>query len=166
VTLFLETGANVNIRGWYNTTALHHAVKYGELRTAKALLEKGAEVDPVTGEGWNFRTPLHIAAQWGYIEVIEFLIQKGAEGYTPLLITCVSRFPACLERFIKENAKIDARNNVEQTCFHLAAMNGYLDILKILVDKCSDPKLINSTDIEGDTPLHSAMARKLKRSSC
>jgi ankyrin repeat protein len=164
VTLLLEAGANVNVHGWNSITALHHAANHGELSIAKALLEKGVEVDPIAGEGWGFSTPLHLAAENEHLEIVELLIEKGAnvnkrgpKGNTALLLTCSSKSLACLERLIKGNARIDARNDKKQTCSRLAAINGYSDILKILVESCLDPNLINAVNENGNTPLHNAI---------
>jgi ankyrin repeat protein len=165
VELLLEAGADLNIHGWNGATALHHAVKYGDLGTAKELLRRGAEVDPICTSGWGFRTPLHLAAEHNFSEVLELLINNGAniertgpDNFNALLLACSNGSSACLELLLKAGARTDPRDDKERTCFHVAAQNGHSDILKILFDKGLGEDLINSGDSEGDTPLHIAVS--------
>ena len=72
----------------HGATVLHHIAWSGDLRTAKLLIELGADVDIKDDVG---ETPLHGAAGWGNTEIVKFLIASGADvnsictdGMTPL----------------------------------------------------------------------------------
>ncbi|TNF70057.1 MAG: ankyrin repeat domain-containing protein [Gammaproteobacteria bacterium] len=69
-------------------TALHHAVRCGNLEMAEILLNKGADIN-VLNE--HFGTPLHFAVSQNNQEMVKFLLKKGAdinivnnEGLTPV----------------------------------------------------------------------------------
>ena len=112
--LLIERGAQVNARNDDGWTPLHVALEVGSLpphpsehRTAKLLLEHGADVDAATeAMGW---TPLHLAAHLsGYgrgfeqrlgsgpavLELVQTLIEQGADvnararigGWTPVRV--------------------------------------------------------------------------------
>ena len=53
---------------------------------------------------------------------------------------------------------VDKKNEDEQTPFHLAAKNGYTDVLKLLIKK--DPNSIFDKDEDDNTPLHLAATNK------
>ena len=72
---------------------LQSAAAYGDTRTVKQLLAKGANIDARNEDGG---TPLHTAAFFGQAEVAEVLIQGGAdinarnnEGATPLDVSAL-----------------------------------------------------------------------------
>ncbi|KAI9766850.1 MAG: hypothetical protein M1839_004755 [Geoglossum umbratile] len=164
VTLLLDAGAEVNIHGWNEATALHHVAKHGNIYIAEQLLRKGTEVDSISAGGWGPITPLHIAAQEGFREVLELLMSEGADiervgpgGDTALLMTCYFGHSACLGSLLKAGVRIDSRDDRKQTAFHLAASRGHLAILKGLFENRPDPELINSGDDGGNTPLHCAI---------
>ncbi|MCX5841580.1 MAG: ankyrin repeat domain-containing protein [Deltaproteobacteria bacterium] len=89
---------------------LHDAASKGDTRTAKELLDKGANVD----EGLS-RTPLMSAASKGHLEFVKLLVERGAN------VNAVYR-PGRMSR----------------TPLAFAAMNGHKEIVKYLVDKGAD----------------------------
>ncbi|MEE3098852.1 MAG: ankyrin repeat domain-containing protein, partial [Pseudomonadota bacterium] len=79
---------DVNAKGRRGYTPLHAAMRAGNLRVAKLLLEKGADVK---AQGRKGRTPLHTAVRAGFINGVKLLVEKGADanaaneyGKTPL----------------------------------------------------------------------------------
>ena len=56
-------------------TTLHVAAKFGRIKVARLLLEKGA--DPNI-EGRNGLTPIHVATHYNHINVALLLLEKGA----------------------------------------------------------------------------------------
>jgi hypothetical protein len=76
-------------------TALHFAVREGDLDTVKVLVEAGADVNQVSEFGW---TPLLTATQNRYYELGKYLLENGANpnvanegGWNPLYIATDNR---------------------------------------------------------------------------
>ena len=73
---------DVKARDEKGQTALHTASRSNDtLPTARALLEKGADVDAQDNYGW---TPLHVAAFYGAERIVDQLLASGAD---PLKVT-------------------------------------------------------------------------------
>src|SRR5438132_29406 len=68
---------NVNMTEADGTTALHWAVRRGDLESIDVLLQAGAQVGAATRYGV---TPLYLAAQKGNATVIERLLKGGADA--------------------------------------------------------------------------------------
>jgi ankyrin repeat protein len=81
IELLLEAGADVEARDDSGCTPLHEAAggDWGNPSAVKALLARGASVDPFDTEG---RTPLFLSAQRGEPPCVRLLLEAGAD---PLL---------------------------------------------------------------------------------
>ncbi|WP_143688784.1 ankyrin repeat domain-containing protein [Wolbachia endosymbiont of Laodelphax striatellus] len=87
---YLVDNKNVNLDQKNNNgkTPLHHATLASSLKTVKALLENGADINAKDNNG---RTPLHWATFNHRVEIIKALLENGADinakdnnGRTPL----------------------------------------------------------------------------------
>lgn len=80
VTVLLDYGGNINDRGRYGFTALHYAVRGGQVPLIKLLLERGAQPNVLDVEGL---TPiLHLSktrSKADPIPVMELLAASGAD---------------------------------------------------------------------------------------
>jgi ankyrin repeat protein len=76
--LLLEAGADPRAaaRNPMGVTALHAAAAARDAETARALLDRGAEVDARQQMGY---TALHAAAQHGDVALVDLLLSRGAE---------------------------------------------------------------------------------------
>ena len=102
VELLIKYGFDVNAKGYFETTALHHVSD--STKMAKILIDNGANVDAKTTHGC---TPLHSMAIHDLrSNVIEFLITNGAE--------------------------IDAKSNKKETPLMKALANRRFEIIKCL----------------------------------
>ena len=92
---FGETIEPAPDKQWGGLTALHFAVREGDLDTVKALVEAGADVNQVSEFGWS---PLLTARQNSFYRIGEYLLEKGANpnianegGWNPLYIATYNR---------------------------------------------------------------------------
>jgi len=77
VTVLLDAGANANTSSSSGVTPLHHAALGGSAEATRALLARGAAVDPRESM-WN-QTPLVFATAWNRLEVVRVLLDAGAD---------------------------------------------------------------------------------------
>jgi len=92
---FGETIEPAPDKQWGGLTALHFAVREGDLDTVKALVEAGADVNQVSEFSWS---PLLTARQNSFYRIGEYLLEKGANpnianegGWNPLYIATDNR---------------------------------------------------------------------------
>jgi ankyrin repeat protein len=108
-------------------TALVFAAREGDVESARAILDAGADVNQVTEYGW---TPLLTAVNNRNYKVAQLLIERGANvnlankgGWTPLYLATDNR-------------------NIEGGDFpvHKADLD-HLDLIRLLLDKGANPNL-------------------------
>jgi len=92
---FGESISAAPAKQWGGLTALHFAVREGDLETVKVLVDAGADVNQVSEFGW---TPLLTATQNRYYQIGKFLLEHGANpnianegGWNPLYIATDNR---------------------------------------------------------------------------
>jgi ankyrin repeat protein len=112
--------------GW---TPLHLAAFFGHAGVVTLLLERGAELNAISGNGIR-NTPLHAAVAGGRVESALTLIEAGAG--------------------------VNAPDGGGHTPLHIAAEGGYLPIVESLLRHGADP---HAVDAEDRTPLARAAAR-------
>ncbi|MBC6443645.1 MAG: ankyrin repeat domain-containing protein [Rhodobacteraceae bacterium] len=172
-------GADINARygGDYpGYSPLHTAAYEGHAEGAKALIEKGADVN-VTDK--NQKTPLHWAVSIGKNGIVKALIENDAhvspqdrEGNTPLhwaidwghdetaKILIDKRPDAEASRFAASrsvrlfSSSLNLQNINGNTPLHRAAQKGNDGIVKKLLAEKAD---VNAQNHEGNTPLHRAI---------
>lgn len=111
-------------------TALHFAVRQGSANAVRALAEGGVDVNaPSPGDQ---ATPLLVALINGHFDLAAYLVDQGANpnlasdaGVSPLYATLNVQW-----------APIAA---YPQPRAHLQQSRGYLDLMKVLLDKGADP---------------------------
>jgi ankyrin repeat protein len=124
----------------YGRTPLWHAAATGADEAIKHLLHLSATVDSPDVYG---RTPLHIACREGHPKAVQILLEAGADVNRLTTAPCLSarHFAAlaadieCLELLIQHGGKADLREmeGVEFGAVHIAAANGWLEGVKLLV---------------------------------
>jgi ankyrin len=128
--LLLQRGVDVHAQDKDRDTPLHSAAFGGMPEIARALLDHGANVNAENKSG---RTPLHQVAQGEYDS------QERGVGVSRLL----------LERC----ADVHAQDKDHDTALHLAAFNGKLEIVKLLIDHGANTTAENE---HGEIPLYLA----------
>ncbi|KAH7850881.1 hypothetical protein Vadar_004153 [Vaccinium darrowii] len=177
--LEIQTTANGN-------TALHVAAQFGQLQCVAAIVEVCPLL--LSGVNIKGETPLHLAAREGYADIVKALIvcakkreqevesNLGGEAKKMLRATNVDKDTALhmaarnchLERekylkVIKLLAEEDPKfkhpgNNADETPLYLAAEQGSMDIVVMLLETCTSPTYSGPG---GRTALHAAALNDL-----
>jgi ankyrin repeat protein len=160
--LLCQHGAELDIRGSQNETALHWASLEGNRQLVQSLLSFGA--DPNVRDGWD-RTPLHSAVNGGNADVARILLELNADANVR---NCDDRAPlrdaSQRDRFDMDEAlpvrriDVNARDIYGQTPLHRATSRRYrqtgrLDAARVLLEHGADTE---TEDNNGDTPFQIA----------
>jgi ankyrin repeat protein len=92
------------------------------------------------------------------MELINMLIHANAninrqynDGASPLMRACYYNYTSLVGYLLEHNANIECKNVRNETPLYIASFRGFIDVVKILVDKFKAN--VNCEDIDGDTPL-------------
>jgi ankyrin repeat protein len=139
VELIIKSGKGINEKEEYHDRVLLHTMsEYGKYRIAKALIERGAEVN---AKDMIDYTPLHYASRRGRVEIVNLLLQNGAKVNVKGGVSAVSG------------------DRYKETPLHLAARHGHINIVKLLVENGAD---FNEKNYKKYTPLHYAIEKNHK----
>lgn len=123
----------INYQDLNDRTQLHYAAEKGKYNIAKALIEKGADVNIKDNIDW---TPLHHAASNGKAAVAKLLIEHGANVNA------------------KGGIEVVSGRKRNETPLHEASRYNHIEIVKVLVEHGAN---INEKNFEKITPLHEAV---------
>ncbi|XP_078615658.1 uncharacterized protein LOC144884297 [Branchiostoma floridae x Branchiostoma japonicum] len=109
----------------FSDTALHEAVRYGDVPGVKKALKDGLDPNQIGLYQWS---PLHEAASLGDAEVLKLLLKfKGdpntadcLHGCTALHYAAKEDHPECLKALLTAGGQIDLKNHHGETCVDLA----------------------------------------------
>ncbi|KAF5244289.1 hypothetical protein FANTH_7799 [Fusarium anthophilum] len=169
IRLLLRFGGDPCVGG---TTPLLLASFRGHKGAAKLLIDTGGlQIDHSDDMG---RTPLSYMAEWGHETLVRLLLDRGAElesrgadheGFgikcsnrrTPLSFASQHGNPSVVELLLQRGATVDSRTECDdregsgRTALSYAAINGHLDIVRMLLHKWKAN--VDATDDIGRTPL-------------
>ena len=160
-----NTAGNTNTSGNFRknhggSTALLFAARNGDVETARALVEAGADVNDVAAAGTS---ALVVAAHSGHGPLGIYLLEQGADpngadaGYTALHAATLRSQPELAAALLERGAEVDAvvergtpgrrfsadfsirHQAVGANTFWLAARYGELEILRMLAERGADP---------------------------
>jgi uncharacterized protein len=155
----LERKADVNAAQADGMTALHWAVRLGDIETAKLLIHAGANVKAVT----RFEiTPLALACENADTAMIRLLLSAGADpnfpgpgGETALMIAAhlgkLEPVKALLEGGANVNAaNVNAKDTASQsTALMIAVRENHPEVVPVLIAHGAD---VNARTRVGETP--------------
>ncbi|XP_035696073.1 caskin-1-like isoform X4 [Branchiostoma floridae] len=160
----LEAQAMVDIKDNKGMRPLHYASWQGKLEPVTLLLRAGSSGNLAAHDG---QIPLHLAAQYGHFDVSETLLQHGSNpcivnntSKTPLDLACEFGRRQVVELLLHSNMcavllEATPRDKCDKngiTPLHLAARNGHVDIMRLLIQAGID---VNRETLTG-TALHEA----------
>ncbi|USP75489.1 hypothetical protein yc1106_02763 [Curvularia clavata] len=129
------------------------------VRLSKARSEIWFDVNGYDGK----HSPIHYAARYGNAKSMEILLasdrvnKSHTTKYTrrnALHIAAWNGHPNIVEQLLHLDFDVESLDVQLRTPLHLAAMHGYLEVVKLLVEKWKAD--ISSSDKYGGTPLHLA----------
>ena len=140
-------------------SALHAAVRYGNLDLVKYLHEEQQMDINYVGQEVSNDTPLHEAAQYEQVEVARYLLAHGAEvqskadhGFEPLHSAVVADSIEMVELLLENGADINALTTAAKNPLHFSVQShtANLAMVELLVARGAK---IDQVDNYGKTPL-------------
>jgi ankyrin repeat protein len=132
------------------------AAAFGETRTPEPLLNSGADVNHSPLNMSGRRTAIQEAA--GHEDILKLLLEMGADVADipmPIHWAVINGDPELMERCRAHGADTNADDQMGRNPMHIAARNDKVENLKWLLRLNSGS--INARDLNGSTPLHSAI---------
>jgi ankyrin repeat protein/thiol-disulfide isomerase/thioredoxin len=149
----------VTVSGKTLNERLLDAARDGRADDVKALLRDGAKVD---ARDDSFRTPLILAASTGNVAIVQALLKAGADvnaqegvnGDSALMYAAVWGNMPLVRILLDAKAQANLKDTVGCTALHLAARDGNIETMELLLAAGADPSAQDSRFL--GTPLHHA----------
>ena len=168
VTAALDAGAAIDARDNHGQTALLFAVQHGNLRLARDLIGRGADIN---AQALNQDTPWLLAGALGRTEILAAMLETGKVDYTirnryggNALIPACERGHVDTVRLLLERSKIDVNhiNNLGWTALLEAVILSdggarHIEIVRMLLAAGAGPDV---ADKDGASPLQHARDRR------
>ncbi|XP_074658298.1 transient receptor potential cation channel subfamily A member 1 homolog isoform X1 [Tubulanus polymorphus] len=160
VKLLCDHNPRIDALNQQQAAPIHQAAKYNHAKVVEYLLDKGAKIERRDRD--NF-TPLLIAACYGHAETEQALLKRGADiramdknDKTALYWAAEEDNIEALEVLANhpkatQYGLIDSSDRYDNSPLHIAAMKGYLAIVKSLLDHGAQ---LDAKNEEEQTPLH------------
>jgi ankyrin repeat protein len=158
--MLIDAGANLNIIGEKQQTALALAIMNGHQPLAELLVDHNADLKALEDSDSQ---PLMIAATKGHAAMCRWLIEKCGcnvntrttddEGYTAIIQAAGYSNPETIDVLASLGADIEATIHDGRRATHFAAFKGKLDCMRKLVELGAD---IHALDSAEWSPLHFA----------
>ncbi|XP_011869057.1 PREDICTED: E3 ubiquitin-protein ligase MIB2-like isoform X1 [Vollenhovia emeryi] len=177
VGMLLFHACHVNLQNAHGNTALHEAIERNKLEIITMLTDQ-LTVDLTLRNDLGCNV-LHLAALKGNADAMEFLVlcpqfaintqlvdvKIKEDGFAPLHLAALNGHREVANILLSlpgRRAKVDLRNNRRQTPLHLATSQGHWSLVELLVHHNAD---LGSTDEDGNTVLHIAIAKSTNQQS-
>ena len=161
-TLREEYNFDVNIVDNSGKSLLHYCAENFNYDLFQYFLKLGNDIYQKTNHGQNC---LHIAARIGDEKLCKFLVESY--NFDPQMSDYDDKIPLhyCVERghytllkyFLKIGSDIHLKTKLGESCLHLAAKGGYMDLCKWLIKNYNFN--VNERDMSGASPLHYCVSR-------
>jgi len=155
VHVLVENAAALDIKDADLWTPLHAAVACGNFEIVKFLVEHGADMVAINADG---NMPIDLVDE---NEDIEMYLDKmmTEKGYTEEQLESIrnavaDRMMIDLRDSVQKGRDLDVKDDTGATAMHVAAANGYLDVMEFLLDNGA---LVDVQDRDGWQPIHAAV---------
>lgn len=153
-------GADVTIKNYMGTDALHAASRGGYTDCIKLLLNNGALINSIDKKQ---NTPLTLASLENKVDAVKVLLQRGANpnavdafGFTPLMYAINNNAFECVQYLaLYKDTDINRENNNRDTALHVAILRNNAMMVWYLLK--NDKIDIYATDINHMTPIQHAV---------
>jgi len=175
IRLLLETGAEANSCDLLGNTPLHTAVTHGELACARELIPH-TDLRSYSADGNNV---LHASIICNQPEIFKLLLPHFADNIdvrtikprppadpdgpyngTALYLACQGGYHAMVKALLAAGASRTAHNTHSFSCLHMAAQEGHLASLTLLIGRPENRKMsateIDARGMYGAAPLYLA----------
>jgi serine/threonine-protein phosphatase 6 regulatory ankyrin repeat subunit B len=137
--LLSAPGIDIDAKDQFGQTALIIAATKGNDEAARALINKGANVNAANNNGW---TPLMSAAQHGHLTTIQILLSakgididtKNSDGATALILAAANGKDDIVKELINNGADVNITDNNGRTPQMWALQGGHQTTAQILLN--------------------------------
>ena len=144
-----------------NPDSFFQAALEGDITKIETALKSGIAVDVKDAEQ---RTGLMLAAYNGHHRIVKLLIEKGADvnqtdtnNRSALMFASTGPFIPTVTELLNAGADPNIADNVEQwTAVMMAASEGQLEVLKLLIDRGADLTMV---DVDGESAYDFAVSK-------
>ena len=170
--LLLEAGADTDSSDCWGNTPLHAAITRGKLACARELIPH-TDLHIFGVDGNNV---LHASIIANQPEIFKLLLPHfagdinvrtikqrapanpgGSYNCTPLMVACQGGYHAMVKALLAAGASRTTHSNTSFSCLHIAAQNGHLACVTLLIGRPDNQKMstaeIDVRDSSGRTPL-------------
>ncbi|XP_060763139.1 ankyrin repeat and death domain-containing protein 1B isoform X2 [Neoarius graeffei] len=161
VDLLLRRRAKLDLQDKFGVTAIHLAAWFGSLEILKLLVQGGADQRVLNKEGMNM---MHCAAVNDHTDIMAYIVddlqmkelnKEDHHGNRPFAVAAEHGCVRMLQMLMEEPYKMATmeENQKGDTPLHLAAKNGHLGAVQLLLDYF---EVRNEVNHAGETPLYLA----------
>ncbi|XP_050405831.1 transient receptor potential cation channel subfamily A member 1 homolog [Patella vulgata] len=160
VQLLVDNKARIDVLNDEQATPLHKAAQFNHCEVVKFLVDRKAKINCRDKDNY---TPLLLAATYGRTECVELLLEKNADytvvdkdDKTAIYLAAEENRLQTLRTLLSDSRMkelINTGDKYSNDPLHVAAKEGFLDIVKCLLENGAD---LDSKNEEEQTPVHLA----------